>query len=150
MRIFGIDPGIRTWGVAVVAESSLLHLQSLPLRYEVFAYEYLLNTLTQYVKEYRPDIAVCEGTFTNSTAPAHQQAIGIVRAVMERERVECEFLTPSQVRKALFGQGRMSKKEVIAALCEWGYALTTTHEADALALCLAYQKMKQSSGSFRA
>ncbi|MCX6090207.1 MAG: crossover junction endodeoxyribonuclease RuvC [Candidatus Atribacteria bacterium] len=121
MKLLGIDPGIQAWGVAVVDNSAVLLLATFPLRYEPTPYSFLYDTLTNLIIEHNPQVVVCEGTFVNSTAFAHQQAIGIVRAVTERNQVSCHFSPPTHWKKVLFGKGWMKKREVVNALTARGY-----------------------------
>ena len=137
MVIIGIDPGIINCGFAVFEDEKLL--SSGCIRTNPPVYAQLLKDLSLLCKEYMPTIAVIEGAFQRSRyANPHLEAVGIIKAVLEREGIKRATYAPSSWRKILLGNGRAKKREVMLFLSKQGYRVRSSHEADALALALAY------------
>ena len=97
-----------------------------------------LNTL---IDQWKPDIAAVEKFFfyRSSTTISVVQARGVVMMVFASKSIKVSEYAPSQVKLAIAGSGKASKKEVIeAVMCN----LNLTHapkpddSADALAIAL--------------
>lgn len=137
MRILGIDPGIRNCGFAVLKDGKLL--SSGCIRTNPPVYAQLLVELSALCREHAPDVAVIEGAFQRSRyANPHLEAVGIIKAVLERGGIKRVTYAPSSWRKILLGNGRAKKRETMLFLSKQGYRVRSSHEADALALALAY------------
>ena len=123
MIILGIDPGVATVGFGIISDSGGAHK---PGRYGVIttpAGMRLALRLTQIhtdvgelIASYKPDAIAVEELFFNTNlktaiAVAHGRA-AVILAGEERGIPMFEY-TPLQVKKAVAGYGRATKKQVM-------------------------------------
>lgn len=149
MRILSLDPGTRNCGYAVFEESKLLCAGCIRTNPPVYAG--LLEGVSALCGEYAPDLVVIEGVFRRKGYAAfHLEASGIIKAVLEQKGVKRMSYVPTEWKKLLLGNGRAKKQEVMLFLRKRGYRVKSSHEADALALALAYltEKGGKNSGNW--
>ena len=122
MKILGIDPGYAIMGYGIV-EMKGNHFSvccqgairtcagtEMPLRLK-----YLYESLTEIIKEHKPEEAAIEELFFNTnskTAIMVGQARGVAILACTNSGLDISEYTPLQIKQALTGQGRADKKQV--------------------------------------
>ncbi len=150
MRVLGIDPGsqITGWGLLEHTAGRSRHVASgairlgsgrpLPERLLV-----LEQALAPLLDRYRPEVCALERIFMARNAQSalvlgHARGV-IVVAMARREIPICEY-SPTQVKQAVVGEGRVSKEQIqrmVAMLLAYKAPLQAD-EADALAIALTH------------
>ena len=119
----GVDPGLTRCGlsiaegavgrtvvpiaVGVVRTPSKAALEDRLLR--------LSNAVEQWIDEYEPDVVAMERIFERgnvSTVMQTAHAVGVLMLAAARRGLEVHMYTPSEVKKALTGNGRADKKQM--------------------------------------
>jgi Holliday junction resolvasome RuvABC endonuclease subunit len=101
----------------------------------------LQQCVANAMSEYRPDAVVIERPF-GASAPTVIEAAGlsmVASVAVYAHDVEPDFMAVSTIRKAVCGTGRATKRDVVAEIKRRGFAVANDHEADAVALLLAWQ-----------
>lgn len=122
MKILGIDPGYAIMGYGIV-EMKGNHFSvcchgaittcagtEMSLRLK-----YLYESLTEIIKEHKPEEAAIEELFFNTnskTAIMVGQARGVAILACINSGLDISEYTPLQIKQALTGQGRADKKQV--------------------------------------
>lgn len=165
MRVLGLDPGTATfgWGVVEVSSQRPHHVAHGALR---TAASLTLGTrltelrdgVTALIAAHRPDRIAIERIFTQSNVQS-AVAIGAVRGVAlmiaADHQIEVVEATPSEMKRAIAGDGRATKGAVtkaITTLLAMEMAPTPDDAADALALALwgaGARRLEHRSGSSR-
>ena len=148
MWIIGIDPGLGRIGYGIIEikheEKKFLDCGVIETNktkkdedrlYEIF------NDLNTLVDHWKPDIAAVEKFFfyRSSTTISVVQARGVIMMVLASKKIQISEYTPSQVKLAIAGSGKASKKEVIEAVMynlNLNYSPKPDDSADALAIAL--------------
>ena len=164
MRVLGLDPGTATfgWGVvdaggarpAHVAHGALRTAATLTLGARL---SILRDGVTALIEEHRPDRIAIERIFSQSnvqTAIAIGAVRGVALLIATDHNIEVVEATPSEMKRAIAGEGRATKAAVTKAITKLLALQTATPDdaADALALALwgaGARKMEHRSGSSR-
>ena len=75
----------------------------------------LSNAVEQWMDEYEPDVVAMERVFERgnvSTVMQTAHAVGVLVLAAARRGLEVHMYTPSEVKKALTGNGRADKKQM--------------------------------------
>lgn len=165
MRVLGLDPGTATfgWGVVEVGGQRPIHVAHGALRTTASIslgerLTMLRDGVTALIAEHRPDRIAIERIFSQSNVQS-AIAIGAVRGVAlliaADNRIEVVEATPSEMKRAIAGDGRATKAAVTKAITKllvMKSAPTPDDAADALALALwgvGARKLEHRSGSSR-
>lgn len=149
MRILGLDPGTATFGWGVidaggdrpihVAHGTLRTAASLALGARLGE---LRDGITALIEEHQPNRIAIERIFLQSnvqSAVAIGAARGVALLIAFDHTVEVVEATPSEMKRAIAGEGRASKAAVMKAITKLlalRTAPTSDDAADALALAL--------------
>ena len=152
MRILGIDPGLTLTGYGclslvgsntepVIVEAGVLRLRArTPMPFRL---QQLHEDLCSLLDELRPEVMVVEQLFSHyrhvQTAILMGHARGVVLLAGQSRGVEIQELTPTEVKKAVTGNGHASKSEVqraIMAQCRLDEPPSPPDVADAIAIAL--------------
>lgn len=121
LTCLGIDPGLTRVGYGLVtkingrlayAASGLLPVPTPPQSDQLVRIE---NELTKLIKKTRPQLIALEKLFftiNKKTGLAVAQARGVIIAAAIRNKIKIVELSPSQIKKAITGNGRADKKDV--------------------------------------
>ncbi len=151
MRILGIDPGLATTGWAVVdfdkdgkpdpvdygAITTPKDMETSQRLVEIY------EDMKELVKKFKPESAGIETLiFCNNITSAMfvAEARGIVRLVLEQNRIPIKEFTPLQVKDAVTGYGKAGKKQVqesVKMLCNLESIPKPDDAADAIAVAIA-------------
>lgn len=163
MRVLGLDPGTATfgWGVVEVGGKRPAHVahgalhttaaQALGVRLSS-----VRDGITDLIAEHRPDRIAIERIFSQSnvqSALAIGAARGVALLVAADHSIEVVEATPSEMKRAISGDGRATKAVItkaITRLLALETAPTPDDAADALALALwgaGARKFAHRSGS---
>lgn len=152
MRVLGVDPGLTRCGVGVV--------EGLPGRpctliayYVVYTMPdddlparllHLDRTLSDFVREHRPDSVAVERVFSQhnvATVIGTAQASAVAMLAGARAGLPVETYTPSEVKAAVTGSGQANKAQVTAMvtrLLRLSAPPQPADAADALALAICH------------
>ena len=164
MRILGIDPGLNLTGYGCVelandsedpltlVEAGVLRLKSAePMAYRLAQ---LHEDLLALIDELRPQAAVIEMLFSHykhaRTGILMGHARGVVLLAMQQRGVEIAELLPTEVKKAITGNGHASKQQVQMAVmgqCRLSAPPSPPDVADAIAIavCAARRRMREAA-----
>jgi crossover junction endodeoxyribonuclease RuvC len=152
MRILGVDPGTRCCGYGVVDDDGtrLRYVEcgtiDLPARSPLhLRLAELGRTLTEVIRELRPEVVAVEDVFHGIDARAALKlghARGVVLAAVGAAGLEVSGYPPATVKKSVTGRGGAPKTQV-AAMVKVTLGLRRTPAADAadalaVAICHAY------------
>jgi crossover junction endodeoxyribonuclease RuvC len=151
MIILGIDPGLANTGCGVIrAEKGRVRILSCgvittkpgtPLSKRLMM---IFRDIRDLCREYNPDVAAVESIFFAAnvkTAVAVAQARGVAILATEERGLELEEYSPLQIKQAIVGYGRATKKQVqemVKVLLKLKEIPKPDHAADALAVALTY------------
>lgn len=157
MRILGIDPGIATIGFGVVDSDG--NKQQL-VRCGVIttpAHTSLSSRLAQIYRDlmqiidlFHPDAVSVEELFFNTnitTGIAVAHGRGVILLACENAKLKIYEYTPLQVKQAVVGYGKASKKQVIdmvRRMCNLSGPIKPDDAADAVALALCHARSSTS------
>jgi crossover junction endodeoxyribonuclease RuvC len=149
MRVLGLDPGTATfgWGVVDVGGVRPVHVAHGALRTSATdslggRLSSLRDGIQGLVSEHRPDRIALERVFAQSniqSAVAIGAARGIALLLASDNNIEVVEATPTEMKRAIAGDGRATKAAVtkaIAKLLSLHTAPSPDDAADALALAL--------------
>lgn len=161
MIILGIDPGTAStgWGVLeVTREGYHVHgygcLRTKPTQEKGERLDDIYRGIGELVGRFRPDLLALERLFFNrnvKTAMQVGEARGVVILAAHQGGVPVEEYTALQVKEALSGYGRASKREmqdVVQLLLCMDKRPTPDDAADALGLALCHVILKNLEGTF--
>lgn len=151
MKIFGIDPGTATTGFGLISKEGpkLVKIDcgvistskdlEMPKRLGI-----LYDDLQEIIKAHKPDVVVVEKLFfTNNitTAMTVSQARGVVLLVAEQNSIRTAEYTPLQVKMAVSGYGKATKKQVqemVKKILKLEVIPKPDDAADALAIAICH------------
>ena len=157
MIILGIDPGVATVGFGIVSENGGVHK---PQRYGVITtkagmrlalrLKQINKDVSELIETFKPDAIAVEELFFNTNlktaiAVAHGRAAVILAG--EEYGIPMFEYTPLQVKKAVVGYGRASKKQVmdmVRRLLSMDKAPKPDDAADALAVAICHARTANS------
>ncbi|QGU07551.1 Crossover junction endodeoxyribonuclease RuvC [Corynebacterium occultum] len=152
LRVMGVDPGLTRCGlsvvqagrgravlpisVGVVRTPSDLELEKRLLR--------IFKATTEWIQEYQPDVVAIERLFERgnvSTVIHTAHAVGVIMLAAAEQGLAVHMYTPSEVKKAISGNGRADKKQMtvmITRILGLAEAPKPADAADALALAVCH------------
>ena len=157
MLIIGIDPGVATVGFGIVKSAGG---NTSPVRFGVITtpagvrlalrLTQIHNDMSTLIEAFKPDAIAVEELFFNTnlktaTAVAHGRAAVIIAG--EKYGIPMYEYTPLQVKKAVTGYGRATKKQVtdmVRRLLSMETAPKPDDAADALAIAICHARTANS------
>ena len=157
MTILGIDPGVATVGFGLINETGGVPS---PIRFGVISTPpggrlalrlmQIHNDVSELIETYKPDSIAVEELFFNTNlktaiSVAHGRAAVILSG--ETHGVPMFEYTPLQIKKAVAGYGRASKKQVmdmVRRLLSMERAPQPDDAADALAIAICHARYANS------
>jgi len=149
MRILGIDPGTRLIGYGVIdQDGGSLHPvacglirtdKDSPLSYRL---KQIHENISVVLDRCKPDFAAIEEIFYGcnvATLIKIGEARGVILAACSLKGIEAFGYSPSEVKKAVTGNGRASKtqvREMIKMLLGDNFKIETDDVSDALAVAI--------------
>jgi len=122
IRVLGIDPGLETTGIGVqdIKGSNYIpvYCGCIITKAILQTHQRLKNiydTLEEIINHYRPDCLAIENIFFSSntkTALAVGQARGVLLLAGSKNNLKIYEYTPLQVKQAVVGYGRATKKQI--------------------------------------
>lgn len=152
MRIMGIDPGLTRCGLSVVQAGrgrAVLPVAVGVIRTpsEAELTERLLRisvAVREWMDDYQPDVVAIERVFERgnvSTVMNTAHAVGVLMLAAAERGIPVHMYTPSEVKKAISGNGRADKKQMTVMITRI-LGLTEPPKpadaADALALAVCH------------
>lgn len=153
VAVMGLDLSLRHTGVAVVGRgyellySGVFHTPSAHKNSEIDCVMCGIqqrDRLIPIIRRFDPNVVVIEGPSYGSGAMASRaaqlwQATGIVKTAVVGMGAEIVIIAPSSLKKAITGNGRAEKKDMIKAIEErFGLGLSDNNAVDAFALAVCY------------
>ena len=157
MVVLGIDPGVATVGFGIISETGGIPK---PKRYGVITtpagmrlalrLKQINNDVSELIKMFKPDAIAVEELFFNTNqktavSVAHGRAAIILAG--EEHGIPMFEYTPLQVKKAVAGYGRASKKQVmemVKRLLAMDQVPKPDDVADALAIAICHARFANS------
>lgn len=152
MRVIAIDPGYDRLGIAIIEKKKkekeiLLHSECLQTDSKQ-GFNYRLGILGKRVRslieEYSPEHMAIEGLFfakNTKTALKVSESRGVVIFQAVDRNISVYEFTPNQIKVAVTGYGRATKKDVtamVARLIDLGEGVKIDDEIDAIATGLTF------------
>lgn len=151
-RVMGIDPGLTRCGLSVVqagAGRSVAPIAvgvvrtppNLDLAHRLVR---LSTAVEEWIADYTPDVVAIERVFERSnisTAMNTAHASGVLMLAAARSGLDVHLYTPSEVKKAISGDGRADKAQMthmITRILGLAEAPQPADAADALALAVCH------------
>ena len=151
MIILGIDPGLATTGYGVVEKKGnsfkLIEYSTIITssdKNDVDRLSVLYEELLSLIDKFKPEQIAVEELFFNKnvkTAIRVGQARGVILLAGSQQGIEVAEYTPLQVKQAVVGYGRASKKQVqqmVKALLNLKEIPKPDDAADALAISICH------------
>ena len=157
MVILGIDPGVATVGFGIINDNAGIPK---PIRYGVvetpagvrlaLRLTQIHDDVTELIRTFKPDVIAVEELFFNTNlktaiSVAHGRAAAILAG--EECGVPMFEYTPLQVKKAIAGYGRATKKQMmnmVARLLSMESIPRPDYAADALAVAICHMRFANS------
>ena len=152
LRVMGIDPGLTRCGLSVVQAGR--GRQIIPVAVGVVRTpstaelaERLLRlsrAVGEWIDDYRPDVIAMERIFERgnvSTVMHTAHAVGVMVLAAAERGIPVHMYTPSEVKKAISGNGRADKKQMtvmITRILGLSEAPKPADAADALAIAVCH------------
>nr|WP_239294983.1 crossover junction endodeoxyribonuclease RuvC [Corynebacterium striatum] len=152
MRVMGIDPGLTRCGLSVVQAGRgrsvipvAVGVARTPSDKELT--ERLLRlsiAVKEWLEDYKPDVVAIERVFERgevSTVMQTAHVVGVVVLAAAERDIPVHMYTPSEVKKAISGNGRADKKQMTAMITRilgLGEPPKPADAADALALAVCH------------
>ncbi|WJY89862.1 crossover junction endodeoxyribonuclease RuvC [Corynebacterium confusum] len=152
LRVMGIDPGLTRCGLSVVQAGRgravipiSVGVVRTPADKELT--ERLLRlskAVAEWMDEYQPDVVAIERVFERgnvSTVMQTAHAVGVLVLAAAERGLEVHMYTPSEVKKAVSGNGRADKKQMTAMITRilgLSEPPKPADAADALALAVSH------------
>lgn len=125
LRVLGIDPGLTRCGLSIVQAGKGRTV--IPVAVGVARTPYkssmgdrlkeLYEAIAEWISEYNPDVVAMERLFERgevSTVLHTAHAVGVLILAASQAGLAVHEYTPSQVKKAITGNGRANKKQMTA------------------------------------
>ena len=154
MRILGIDPGYERLGLAVIEKGSgketLIHSECFQTDAKLSFHErlHLLGiAIDRVITEHNPEHVALENIFFNTnqkTAMDVAAVRGVIIYLGRTHNLETFEYTPPQIKAAVGGSGRASKKEVATMLhhlIDINKEIRLDDEYDAIAVALTHSSI---------
>ena len=152
MRVMGIDPGLTRCGLSVVQAGrgrAVLPVAVGVVRTPSGAelgerLHRLFDAVGEWMDDYRPDVVGIERVFERgevSTVMYTAHAVGVLVLAAEQRGIPVHHYTPSEVKKAISGNGRADKKQMttmVTRILGLSEAPKPADAADALALAICH------------
>ena len=152
LRVMGLDPGLTRCGLSVVQAGRgravipvAVGVARTPSDKELT--ERLLRlsvAVKEWMDDYRPDVVAIERVFERgevSTVMQTAHVVGVVVLAAAERNIPVHMYTPSEVKKAISGNGRADKKQMtimITRILGLSEAPKPADAADALALAVCH------------
>lgn len=152
LRVMGIDPGLTRCGLSVVQAGR--GRQVLPIAVGVVRTDAgseladrlleLSNAVSDWMDEYKPDVVAIERVFERgnvSTVMHTAHGVGVLVLAAAQRGIPVHMYTPSEVKKAISGNGRADKKQMtvmITRILGLSEPPKPADAADALALAVCH------------
>ncbi|MCD4828151.1 MAG: crossover junction endodeoxyribonuclease RuvC [Candidatus Cloacimonetes bacterium] len=162
MIILGIDPGSRFCGYGllqvenrriVAAGSDTIRIPARwPLERKLVR---LREEIAKVIAEHKPDAAAVETIYFGKnvrTAFTQGHVRGVILLALAEAGVTVYDYTPSEIKKAVVGNGRASKQQVrymVQQILGLSTPPETEDAADALAIALCHNNHRQATGLFK-
>lgn len=164
MRVMGIDPGLTRCGLSVVQAGRgrsvipvAVGVIKTPSDMELGErLARISNAVDEWLDDYRPDVVAIERVFERgnvSTVIHTAHAVGVLILAAAQRGIDVHHYTPSEVKKAVSGNGRADKKQMTAMITRilgLSEPPKPADAADALALAVCHcwrapvlERMKQ-------
>jgi len=151
MRILGIDPGLATTGWAVVdfdndGNSTAVDFGAITTKKGLGVSVRLLEiyeNMTELIEKFNPELAGIETLLfckNITSAMSVGEARGVVRLALEKSNIPIKEFTPLQVKDAVTGYGKATKKQVqenVMRFCNLESIPKPDDAADAIAVAIA-------------
>ena len=151
-RVMGIDPGLTRCGLSVVQAGQgravfpvavgVVHTEAhVPLEQRL---QRLYRAVGEWIADYSPDVVAIERVFERSnvsTVMNTAHASGVLMLAAAERGLAVESYTPSEVKKAISGNGRADKAQMtkmITRVLGLSEAPKPADAADALALAVCH------------
>lgn len=151
-RVMGIDPGLTRCGLSVVQAGKgravypvavgVVRTEShVPLEQRLHR---LYKAVSEWISDYSPDVVAIERVFERSnvsTVMNTAHASGVLMLAAAERGLEVEMYTPSEVKKAISGNGRADKAQMtkmITRILGLSEPPKPADAADALALAVCH------------
>lgn len=152
LRVMGIDPGLTRCGLSVVQTGTGRSIYPVsvgvvrtpadaPLSERLLR---LSDAVTSWIAEYEPDVVAIERVFERgnvSTVMHTAHAVGVLVLAAAQQGLPVHMYTPSEVKKAISGNGRADKKQMtsmITRILGLSEPPKPADAADALALAVCH------------
>ena len=152
MRVMGIDPGLTRCGLSVVQAGRGRSV--IPVAVGVvrtpsdsdIAHRLLelSEAVNDWLDQYQPDVVAIERIFERgnvSTVMNTAHGVGVLMLAAAQRGIDVHLYTPSEVKKAISGNGRADKKQMTAMITRilgLSEAPKPADAADALALAVCH------------
>ena len=152
LRVMGIDPGLTRCGLSVVQAGrgravipiSVGVARTPPEEELAQRLLRLSNAVEEWMDDYQPDVVAIERLFERgnvSTVLYTAHGVGVLMLAAAKRDIPVYMYTPSEVKKAISGNGRADKKQMttmITRLLGLSEAPKPADAADALALAVCH------------
>ncbi|MBP3087723.1 crossover junction endodeoxyribonuclease RuvC [Corynebacterium sp. sy017] len=152
LRVMGIDPGLTRCGLSVVENGrgrAVIPIAVAVVRTPSHAQlaQRLLElsqAVNEWMDEYRPDVVAIERVFERgnvSTVMNTAHGVGVLMLSAAQRNIPVHMYTPSEVKKAISGNGGADKKQMTAMVTRilgLSQAPKPADAADALALAICH------------
>ena len=152
MRVMGIDPGLTRCGLSVVqagrgrsvipvAVGVVRTLFDSDIAHRLLE---LSEAVNDWLDQYQPDVVAIERIFERgnvSTVMNTAHGVGVLMLAAAQRGIDVHLYTPSEVKKAISGNGRADKKQMTAMITRilgLTEAPKPADAADALALAVCH------------
>lgn len=152
LRVMGVDPGLTRCGLSVadsVSGRNVLPVavgvartpSDVPIEDRMLR---LSNVVEQWMDKYDPDVMAIERLFERSSVSTVLQTahgVGVIMLAAARRGIPVHQYTPSEVKKALTGNGRADKAQMtqmVTRVLGLSEAPQPADAADALALAVCH------------
>lgn len=152
LRVMGIDPGLTRCGLSVVQAGKgravlpvAVGVVRTPASDELSQRLLELSeAVNEWMDEYKPDVVAIERIFERgnvSTVMHTAHGVGVLVLAAAQRGIDVHMYTPSEVKKAISGNGRADKKQMTAMITRilgLTEAPKPADAADALALAVCH------------
>lgn len=152
LRVMGIDPGLTRCGLSVVQAGK--GRQVIPVAVGVVRTPSdadlpqrllrLSQAVNEWIDDYQPDVVAMERIFERgnvSTVMHTAHAVGVMVLAAAERGIPVHMYTPSEVKKAVSGNGRADKKQMttmVTRILGLGAPPKPADAADALAIAVCH------------